>query len=108
MNNIEAKISQSLPSLSQVFYHNQLPRYVEELKQHLPVDVYGQCGSLKCPRSAPDHCSSLLKNKYKFYLAFENSLCKDYVTEKFFANAKLRYVSDFYINVNHPTLHCTG
>ncbi len=29
------------------------------------------------------HCNSIITKDYKFYLAFENSLCVDYISEKF-------------------------
>ncbi|XP_067652496.1 alpha-(1,3)-fucosyltransferase C-like [Haliotis asinina] len=54
--------------------------YVAKLKKYIDVDIYGQCGNLKCNGQECDK----LWSKYWFYLSFENSLCKDYVTEKFF------------------------
>ena len=56
--------------------------YVKNLQNYIQVDIYGNCGPFKCPRSTD--CLKMLSNDYKFYLSFENSLCKDYVTEKFF------------------------
>lgn len=63
-------------------------RYVEELQRHIDVDVYGQCGNLSCRRDArhwqsDPACYRLLGRRYKFYLSFENALCVDYVSEKF-------------------------
>ena len=55
--------------------HREL--YVDQLRQHIDVDIYGQCGN-----SSVDY--AYLVNQYKFYLSFENSLCDDYVTESFF------------------------
>lgn len=54
------------------------------LKKYFPVDVYGKCGSLKCPRFTKIDCYKKVEPHYKFYLSFENSICRDYVTEKFF------------------------
>ena len=62
-------------------------RYVAELSKHVSVDVYGACGTLKCPKSNKNHCLNILNSDYRFYLAFENSICKDYVTEKYWEKA---------------------
>jgi len=56
---------------------------VSELRRFIEVDVYGGCGRLRCPPSAGERCLDVLERRYFFYLAFENSLCVDYVTEKF-------------------------
>ena len=61
--------------------------YVRELDRYITVDKYGRCGDLVCPKDWLGHdqnCLDMVNRNYKFYLAFENSLCEDYVTEKFF------------------------
>ncbi|GBM30267.1 Alpha-(1,3)-fucosyltransferase C [Araneus ventricosus] len=58
--------------------------YIQELRKYFQVDIYGKCSrKRKCEPSQSEKCYQLLRN-YKFYLSFENSICKDYVTEKFF------------------------
>ncbi|PVD18698.1 hypothetical protein C0Q70_21248 [Pomacea canaliculata] len=67
--------------VSNCYEQAQRLRYVERLKEVLPVDVYGDCGTLHCTTWATE-CDTML-TKYFFYLSFENSFCQDYVTEKF-------------------------
>ncbi|CAG2121536.1 unnamed protein product, partial [Medioppia subpectinata] len=55
--------------------------YVNDLRKHIDIDIFGNCGQY-CSRDGT--CLSAIVKKYKFYLSFENSLCKDYVTEKLF------------------------
>lgn len=63
--------------------HSQREDYFKKLSKWIPIDIYGKCGPLEClPRNDP-RCDVVLDN-YKFYLAAENSLCPDYVTEKFY------------------------
>ncbi|UJR30850.1 hypothetical protein I4U23_018365 [Adineta vaga] len=56
-------------------------KYINELKNYVPIDIYGKCGQT-CPHLSD--CRQYAYLTYKFYLAFENSLCDEYVTEKFF------------------------
>ncbi|XP_047470885.1 alpha-(1,3)-fucosyltransferase C-like isoform X1 [Penaeus chinensis] len=68
----------------------------ESLQQWIDVDVFGSCGSHSCERSHQSDCDRILNEAYKFYLSFENSLCRDYVTEKFFNILKLDVVPVVY------------
>ncbi len=61
-------------------------KVVEVLQRHMEVDIYGKCGKFKCSKKTVgvEKCFANMAKKYKFYLSFENSLCEDYATEKFF------------------------
>ena len=62
--------------------------YVDKLREHVQVDVFGACGSGGCPSPggiASTSCNNILRT-YKFQLAFENSYCVDYVTEKYWGS----------------------
>ena len=63
---------------------NKRIEYARELSKYIQVDVYGRCGRNKCNRGN-GQCTEMLNTDYKFYLAFENSNCRDYITEKFFS-----------------------
>ncbi|XP_022649750.1 alpha-(1,3)-fucosyltransferase C-like isoform X2 [Varroa jacobsoni] len=70
--------------VSDCWTESRRENYVQELQRYFPVDVYGACGNRICPMSASDSCMNTLSQKYMFYLAFENSICPDYVTEKLY------------------------
>ncbi|CAD1468822.1 unnamed protein product [Heterotrigona itama] len=61
--------------------------YINQLKLILgnDLDIYGKClngNTTACPGHFDKDCPVL--NSYKFYLAFENSNCREYLTEKVF------------------------
>ena len=60
----------------------------KQLGEHFPVDQYGLCSPSTRNRSqiSADDFERILF-RYKFYLAFENSRCQDYITEKAFYNS---------------------
>lgn len=58
--------------------------YLTRLQEHLfhfslQIDVFGNCSKVECYYN---DCSKMLRKHYYFYMAFENSLSEDYVTEK--------------------------
>ena len=70
---------------------NNRLEYAHKLAKFIDLDIYGACGSLTCKRTGPDSCHNLLVKNYRFFLAFENSNCKDYITEKLY-RVVLQYV----------------
>ena len=67
-------------------------QYVDILKQYVNIDILGKCGQKWDCGHAHNHeagdCFSILNSTYRYYLAFENVLCTDYITEKFYENYK--------------------
>lgn len=74
--------------ISNCLDQGQRYKLVQKLQKYLNIDMYGRCydnpcGHMKHPTEKV--CNDMLR-KYKFYLAFENSHCKDYVTEKYWGS----------------------
>ena len=60
-------------------------KIVKRLSKFIDVDTFGHCGKQRLCHDCWEHLQH-----YKFYLAFENTICIDYVTEKFYSNG-LKY-----------------
>ncbi|XP_066960414.1 alpha-(1,3)-fucosyltransferase C-like isoform X1 [Macrobrachium rosenbergii] len=74
--------------------------FVKELVKYIRVDVFGRCGFKKCGKNISFKtlgtfdqykCNAEIET-YMFYFAFENAICDDYVTEKFFVALQLNVV----------------
>jgi glycoprotein 3-alpha-L-fucosyltransferase len=66
---------------SNCFIQNNRQQIVTNLQEHIKVDIYGECGKGRISR---EQMQNYMQSTYKFYLAFENSNCQDYITEKFY------------------------
>ncbi|KAK3581799.1 hypothetical protein CHS0354_026005 [Potamilus streckersoni] len=61
-------------------------RVVKELQKYIDIDTYGTCFKNVCGARTDNPYDEECHDKmteYRFYLAFENSFCRDYITEKY-------------------------
>ena len=56
--------------------------FAETLRKYIKVDVFGRCSGKFGQQRGCGNLTACLKT-FKFYLAFENALCEDYITEKY-------------------------
>ena len=56
--------------------------FAETLKKYVKVDVFGRCSRKFGQQRGCGNLTACLKT-FKFYLSFENALCEDYITEKY-------------------------
>ena len=82
INDFSTKTKMAVTVSSNCRVPSQRYRILRELEKFIQVDEFGVCsGKVMCPKSKGEECDKFIKN-YKFYLAFENSYCRDYLTEK--------------------------
>lgn len=77
--------------VSRCVAHSKREKYVDELRKYISVDVFGSCGTLACTRNDL-RCDKLIEQQYYFYLAFENSVCVGYITEKYWQRVLVNVV----------------
>ena len=70
--------------------------YINKIKHYIPVKIYGKCGepcnNLYSGTIGNDECKLNIVKNYMFYFAFENSICNEYITEKFFEIVKYNII----------------
>lgn len=87
LNILGEKTEQIFSVISNIDDKGKRLEYIKALNWSMSVHLFGRSGS-ECPSQfqdgTPGDCKEILSRSYKFYLAFENSICDDYITEKFF------------------------
>ena len=84
----KSKTKDALYIVSHCLTPSRREEYAEILKQYISVDILGKCGQKwDCNHRYPlanDSCFDILNSTYRYYLAFENKLCAEYISDRFF------------------------
>ncbi|XP_054712686.1 alpha-(1,3)-fucosyltransferase C-like [Uloborus diversus] len=67
-------------------------KYVQILSKYMDIDTYGLCGFATCTFNETEQCLQNFSKRYLFFLAFENAVCDDYITEKFYRTLKYEMI----------------
>ena len=93
--NLKGKNMMLLWMVSHCTAKNVRENYIRELGKYVPVDVLGKCGkNVICTKH--NDCGVELFSSYKFYLAFENSCCTDFITEKLWRCFRMQVIPVVY------------
>ncbi|PVD22359.1 hypothetical protein C0Q70_18169 [Pomacea canaliculata] len=71
-------------AVSSVIDQSRRKEFAAMLQKYISIDIFGESSAHRCPRDQDDLCFQTFSRDYKFYLGFESSLAKDYISEKFF------------------------
>jgi len=90
VNYAEGKTNLVTWSVSHCNTASKRDQVVQKLTEFLPISINGRCAHLfpkrlnvsACGRRHSPGCTQFYKST-KFYLAFENGMCEDYITEKY-------------------------
>uniref|UniRef100_A0AC35FBC8 Fucosyltransferase n=1 Tax=Panagrolaimus sp. PS1159 TaxID=55785 RepID=A0AC35FBC8_9BILA len=58
--------------------HSLREQFIKKLDKYIDITTFGDCGNKTTDMKEQD-----ILDQYYFYFAFENAVCKDYITEKF-------------------------
>ena len=76
----------------------------KDLQKEIVVHIYGECGNYTCPKGFGDvtgpNCWNMIEKKYYFYLAFENSLCIDYLSERLYETLNFTIIPVVFADIN--------
>uniref|UniRef100_A0A158Q8B7 Fucosyltransferase n=1 Tax=Elaeophora elaphi TaxID=1147741 RepID=A0A158Q8B7_9BILA len=80
------KVKPVLQLVSNCQTNSKRELYVNQLRTYINVTQYGQCNNITCNEECEvrESVCYTIPARHRFYLAFENSICRDYITEKLF------------------------
>ena len=83
----DEKVNKAVWFVSHCKTRSMREHYVRKMQSVMGIDVFGDCDvPAPCPKKSDDieQCFDDAAMKYKYYLAFENTLVEDNITEKVF------------------------